>query len=52
MISVGVQVLKDVVRKVEGHDVAVAARSGDPNLGVAVCGRGGGVVAGCGWRRD
>ena len=30
--------MEDVVRKVEGHDVAVAVWSRDPNLGVAVCG--------------
>ena len=29
---------EDVVRKVEGHDVAIAMWSRDPDLGVTVCG--------------
>ena len=37
-VHIGVQILEDVVRKVEGHDVAVAMWSRDPNLGVTVCG--------------
>ena len=37
-VNVGIQVLEDVVRKVKRHDVAIAARSRDANLGVAVCG--------------
>ena len=37
-VNTGVQIMEDVERKVEGHDVAVAMWSRDPNLGVAVCG--------------